>query len=129
MTVDLPISLSDRHRRTCLMLGLCLLAGDSDIWVKAPVVWSARLTAEERAALAFSVLRSLDPDQIQHVFDAVFSRFNLPPPPFLNPSTEASDWAAWADHEYVSAMAVACFNEMPPALQAEFRGFVGKLAA
>ena len=48
------------HKSAARLLGYALTAGDFDTWEAASAVWQARLTAKERAALAYMALRSLD---------------------------------------------------------------------
>lgn len=50
------------HKRVARMMGLCLTLGthQQEVWDGLSVVLVAHLTAEERAAIAFAALRSLD---------------------------------------------------------------------
>ncbi|WP_370049322.1 MULTISPECIES: hypothetical protein [Salipiger] len=50
------------HKRVARMLGFALTLGDEAGWHGFHTVLKARLTREERAALAFAALKSLDED-------------------------------------------------------------------
>ena len=54
------------------MLGYALTLGDFAGWAAASAVWAVRLTAEERAALAWAALKSLEPEQAEAVAETVF---------------------------------------------------------
>ena len=52
----------DAYKRVARMVGYTLLLGaDADNWHGLTVVLTARLTSQERAAMAWAVLRSLTP--------------------------------------------------------------------
>ena len=51
--------MSGNHRRASKMLARALHADSVDIWSDAPIVWRARLTDTELAALAYSILRAM----------------------------------------------------------------------
>jgi len=60
------------HKSAARVLGYALTAGDFETWNAASAAWEARLTAQERAALAYMTLKSLDYDDAIDVVDAVF---------------------------------------------------------
>ncbi|SNS50981.1 hypothetical protein SAMN05421763_10227 [[Luteovulum] sphaeroides subsp. megalophilum] len=61
----------DRHKRACRMLGFTLTVGDDPgAWVALATVLFARLTPQERAALAFAALSTIEPDARESVFSA-----------------------------------------------------------
>lgn len=122
--VKLRDHLSENHQRAARMFGCVLHGGDSETWMDADIVWRARLTEKERVAMAYSFLKSLDPDQREMVVDCVFASHGMPLPPFMDHAKEACDWAAFADEEQVRTTALACFNEMSLSDQADFLSHV-----
>jgi len=50
----------DAHKRASKMLGYALTLGDLPAWDAASAIWAARLSVQERIALAFAALNSLD---------------------------------------------------------------------
>ena len=57
-------------------------------------------------------------------------RIGAPIPPLLNAMDEAQAWAEWASPFEVKAYALACYNAMPPKVQAGFLCYVtGRAAA
>lgn len=112
--------LSRDHTRASRMLGCALHADDAEIWLDAALVWRARLTAKERAAAAYSLIRSLDAEDQQAVVETLFGSQGMPIPPLLSNMEEAADWAFFAEPEQRKATALACFDNMPPNDQAAF---------
>ena len=60
------------HKSAARLLGYALTVGDYNTWEAASAVWEARLTAQERAALAYTAIRSLDYNDAIDVIDAAF---------------------------------------------------------
>ena len=60
----------DAHKRASRMLGYALTIGDFPAWEAASAIWAARLTVQERIALAFMALGSLDDDDAQMTAEA-----------------------------------------------------------
>jgi hypothetical protein len=60
----------DAHKRASKMLGYALTVGDFPAWEAASAIWAARLTVQERIALAFMALGSLDDDNAQMAAEA-----------------------------------------------------------
>jgi hypothetical protein len=75
---SLQKQLSDNHRGAGKMLAYALHADSVDIWSDAALVWRKRLTDTERAALAYSILRALDPDQAVMVVEALTDSPDMP---------------------------------------------------
>ena len=57
----------DAHKRASRVLGYALTLDDRAGWSAAAVVWAARLTVGERAALALAALSSLDPEEVAFI--------------------------------------------------------------
>tara|TARA_R110002073_G_scaffold215154_1_gene375418 strand:+ start:220 stop:543 length:324 start_codon:yes stop_codon:yes gene_type:complete len=77
MTKALTQYMPDAYKRVARMIGYTLLLGkDADNWNGLSVVLSARLTVEERAAIAWAALRSLDGETATATYQAAI----LPPP-------------------------------------------------
>lgn len=112
--------LSRDHMRASRMLGRALHCADAEIWLEADIVWRARLTPKERAAAAYSLLKSLDAEDQQAVVETLFGSQGMPIPPLLSNMEEAADWAFFAEPEQRKATALACFDNMLPNDQAAF---------
>ena len=95
------------------MIGYTLTLGDADAWAGFTTVARARLTIEERAALAWAALRSLDtPEQSERVAESVLSFGDYPLPTFLNPMNDARWWASFASPKERKAYALAAYEAM-----------------
>ena len=127
--IDLRDHLSDSHLRASRMLARALHAKDAEIWIDADTVWRATLSDAERASLAYSVLKSLDPDHQRFVVETVCQVMGMPLPPLLDAAHEAGSWAAFADEEQLRATALACFNAMSASDQSAFLSHVSRRAA
>ena len=55
------------------MVGFTLWLNEPDAWAGLTVVLTARLTTEQRAALAWAALRSLSPENVEDVANAVLA--------------------------------------------------------
>ncbi len=128
MTPSFEKMLSDKHRRVSRSLAFLLHDGDNDRWCDAWIIWRARLTPTERVQLAYSSIKSLDPEQTLMVVETVFASWGVPLPPFLDLVGESSDWAAFAHPEQRNAVFFACWNEMSPKERAEFLDHVSRRA-
>jgi hypothetical protein len=104
--------LSDNHRRTSKMLAYALHADQEEIWLIAEIVWLARLTDRERVAMAFSVLRTLRPDQRELIHAAVSDDAAMPNVPLMSAMDEASSWADWANYSSIKACTLVGFNRL-----------------
>jgi hypothetical protein len=60
----------DGHKRACKMLGYALTLNDPAIWGDTAAIFALRLSPPERAALAYTALRTLEPEAREAVFDA-----------------------------------------------------------
>lgn len=121
----------DAYKRVARMVGYSLLLTDADAWHGLTIVLTARLTTKERAAMAWAVLRSLTPDQVVAVAEAVLPQgVGQPIAPLFNHMDEAAFWADMAEPEALEAYCLASFNAMPATRKAAFLKFVqGRVAA
>ena len=116
------------HKRMSRMIGYTLTLGDADAWAGFVAVATARMTPEERAALAFPALRSLDtPEQAELVAEAVLKFADYPLPTFLNPMDDARWWASFASLKERKAYALAAYEALPPHEQMAFRKHISEV--
>ncbi|WP_133065826.1 hypothetical protein [Mameliella alba] len=108
------------HKRMSKMLGYTLTLGTSDAWSGFSDVAAARLSTEERAALAFASLRSLAPDHAELTARAAIRAAGAPVPAFLGQMNEARSWAAFASRSELKAYAAAAYAALSPKDQAAF---------
>lgn len=128
MQVD-PKYFADAHKRAARCMVYALTTGGHEAWEATSAIWTARLTNEERAALSFAALKSLDPDQAAMVVEAVFPDGGVPIPPLLSSADEAAHWASWAEYPYIKACTLAGFNRLTAQDQSAFLNYVYGRAA
>jgi hypothetical protein len=116
----------DAYKRVARMVGYTLSLGeDADNWHGLTVVLTARLTSQERAAMAWAVLRSLTPEQIVDVAQTVLPEgVGAPIAPLFNHMDEAAFWADMAEPDAREAYCLASFNAMPVPRKAAFLEFL-----
>lgn len=122
----------DAYKRVARMVVYALLLGeDTENWHGLTVVLTARLTLQERAAMAWAVLRSLTPEQVVAVAETVLpDGTSAPIAPLFNCMNEAAFWADIAEPEALEAYCLASFRAMPAPRKAAFLKFVqGRAAA
>ena len=102
------------------MLGYCLTLGTADAWSGFSDVAAVRLSAAERAALAFSTLNSLEPIHAESAAAASIGLAGAPLPPLLGGMDEARSWASYASRSELKAYALASFEAMSATDQAAF---------
>lgn len=131
MSKTLSKYMPDAYKRVARAVGYSLLLTDADAWHGLTVVLTARLTPQERAAMAWAVLRSLTPEQVVDVAQAVLlNGVGAPIAPLINHMDEAAFWADMAAPDEREAYCLASFEAMPYERQAAFFDFVqGRLAA
>ncbi|WP_422032228.1 hypothetical protein [Roseovarius sp.] len=106
-----------------------LTLGTQVAWWGLVPVFKARLTAQERAALAFMSLKSMDRDDaVMTAEAALYAGAGQPQAPIFSFMDQANSWAAWAEPEEREAYCLAAFNRMAPARQAAFLEFVQRRA-
>lgn len=109
------------------MLGFALTLGEADAWSGFASVAITRLSIEERAALAWAALRSLDaPDQAEAVSEAVLKFSGYPLPTFLNPMSDARHWASLASLRERKAYALAAYEALPQRDRLAFRKHISE---
>lgn len=108
-----------------------LTIGDHASWKAVSLFWSAILPTQQRAALSWSALRWLEPEQIKAVAEALpKAGAGQPIAPLFSHMDEASFWADMAEPSELEAYCLASFNRMPVARQEAFLAFVkGRAAA
>ncbi|WP_299850113.1 hypothetical protein [uncultured Roseovarius sp.] len=121
--------IADTHKRAARCMVYALTIGGYDAWEAASAVWAARLTEEERAALSFAALKSLQTDQARMVVEAVFAEGDTPLPPLLSSADEAAHWASWAGYSDIKACTLAGFNRLSANDQSAFLNHVQRRAA
>jgi len=126
MSKTLSKYMPDAYKRVARMVGYALLLGeDANNWHGLTVVLTARLTPQERAAMAWAVLRSLTPEQVVAVAETVLpDGTSAPIAPLFNHMDEAAFWADMAEPEALEAYCLASFNAMPAPRKAAFLEFV-----
>lgn len=120
---------SQAHASASRTLGYALLFGGYEDWKAAAQIFALRLTARERAALAWSALRSLDPDHAQLVAQAILGPTGMPLYCETDPMGMASMWSDWASAAERRAYALACYRRMSPQEQVAFVDIISGRAA
>ncbi|WP_306043855.1 hypothetical protein [Mameliella sp. MMSF_3455] len=115
------------HKRMSKMLGYTLTLGTSDAWSGFSDVAAARLSNEERAALAFASLRSLHPDHAELTARAAIRAAGAPVPAFLGQMDEARSWAALASRAELKSYAAAAFDALSAADQTDFFRYISEV--
>ena len=97
-------------------IGYCLALGERDRWLELPIILTARLEPEERAALAYAALQSLNPDHRLLVYKAVDDieiPAGGPMPPFDEQiEYDAQFWASIATQAERRAYLIAILKHM-----------------
>ncbi|MEY8837816.1 hypothetical protein AB9K41_02120 [Cribrihabitans sp. XS_ASV171] len=75
MTVSQQIP--DNIKRTARAVGYALWLGGADNWFGLALILRARLTPDQRAALAYMALRSLDPEHAEQVASGVLDHVQV----------------------------------------------------
>lgn len=119
------------HKKTARAIGYALTLGDEAAWHGLTIVLMARLSDEERAAMAFAALMSLSDEHKAAVCDAVLPKgAGLPSAPLFGYMDQAAFWADMAEPDELAAYCLASFNAMPRGRQAAFLEHVqGRAAA
>ena len=102
-----------KYRSASRMFGFTLTLGTEASWLEFAAVMSARLSALERAGLAWGSLMSLDPDQIEKVCNAAMDSAGMPQAAFLGVKDQAVFWANMATENELKSYALASFNGCP----------------
>jgi len=111
----------DSHKRAARGLGYALILGDAFGWKAVTAVWAARLTAKERASLAFSALASLDYDDAVLTARMCLGDASGPLPAFIGGMEEARFWAENATPIECKAYALAAYEALTKSQKSAFR--------
>ncbi|KPN62097.1 hypothetical protein AKJ29_07375 [Aliiroseovarius crassostreae] len=116
------------HKRMSRMMGYTLTLGGYDAWEGFSLVAMARMTPEERAALAWAAMRSLDtPEQAELVAESVLKPADYPLPTFLSPLADARWHASLATTKERKAYALAHYEALSPREQMAFRKHISEV--
>lgn len=116
----------DRHKRVARCVGYCLANCDYLAMSQLRAVLRARLNTGEVAALAWSALGALDPEQAHETSATVLGFYGMPLPPLSGAMDEATHWAGSAPVDELRAYCLACYNRMHPTDQKDFRDFIAE---
>ena len=116
------------HRAAARALGHALTLHEAETWLAFSAVIQARLARSERAALGFSVIKSLEDEDLEPTLDATLGGAGEPLPWFLSPLDEARTWAQFASNEERRTYALAAFVAMSPGDQKEFLAYAQERA-
>lgn len=95
------------------------LGTNIETWLGVALIFRARLTPQERAALAVSALRSLEPSDAAQVFEFACPSAGYPST-LDNLMRDARWWASFATEDELKAYSVAIHESMTPDDQANF---------
>jgi hypothetical protein len=109
---NLSNHLKSEHQRMSKILGYALTAGSDHGWDAFSLVAAVRLKFSERASLAFATLTSLDAETACDVVNAALIYAGYPLPTFLNPVSEARQWASLATRPERKAYALAAYEAL-----------------
>lgn len=128
MTGLIKKHMPDAYKRVARSVGYSLLLSDENSWRGLAVILAAQITPEERAALSWASLRSLDaPEQVEMVAEAVLPHAGYPLQTFLNPMSDARWWASCASRSEIKAYAIAAHDAMNFADQMAFRNHISEV--
>ena len=114
---------SAAHRKIAKVIGLALIANDSHAWLQVKLLLRVHLSAQERAALAFAAMSSLDKDQRAAVARSTIpnSQIGAPLPTLDDLQVDAGWWAANATNDELQVYLMACFNALDDQKQRAFK--------
>ncbi|MDB3929920.1 hypothetical protein N9413_12135 [Paracoccaceae bacterium] len=102
------------HRRVGRYVSIALIVGEAQHWLYLRTIMAGLLLPRERAALAFSVMASLDPDQRSMVSHATAQRAVLGPPlaTLADVRDDAEWWSRNASIQERKIYLMACLNRL-----------------
>jgi hypothetical protein len=100
------------YQRMSKVLGYALVSDSDQGWNAFSLVAAVRLKVSERASLAFATLTTLDGETALDVVSAAFEHAGYPLPTFLDPMSEARQWASLATRGERKAYALAAFEAL-----------------
>ena len=103
-------------------------------WEKGSSFEAASFRGEEYRARARAAtdlchaIAACEPEDAETILAGVLAALNIGPPlpPFLDVMEDATWWAGWASFFELRAYAVACFQHMPPKMQADFASWAAR---
>jgi hypothetical protein len=129
--MNISQQIPDNIKRVSRSLGFALWLEGTNDWLGLSLILRARLTARQRAALAYAALLSQDDVDARLTVETALSEgVGQPISPLFNHMDESAFWADMATPDELDAYALASFNRMAPQRQLAFLGFVqGRAAA
>ena len=115
------------HKRMSRALGYALTLDNDSGWNGFVTLAEARLSEEERAALAWASLRSLQPANADAVAKHVIGEAGFPLPSYLGGMGDARLWASYASRSELKAYALAATEAMAPKDQMNFRKHISEM--
>ena len=105
---------SAAHRKIAKVIGLALIANDSHAWLQVKLLLRVHLSAQERAALAFVAMSSLDKEQRAAVARSIIpnNQIGAPLPTLDDLESDAHWWAGNAKTDELQVYLMACFNAL-----------------
>ena len=110
-------------------LGYTLTLATVEAWEGLSFVFAVRLSTEERAALAWAVLRTLSEDHQEKVVETVAGGAGVPRAPLMAPMDDARWWAGIASRNELKAYCLASFEALPATDRAAFLNYVNRKEA
>jgi len=104
--------MKSEYQRMSKVLGYALVTDSDQGWHAFSLVAAVRLKLSERASLAFATLTSLDGETAIEVVSAAFEHAGYPLPTFLDPMSEARQWASLATRPERKAYALATYEAL-----------------
>lgn len=119
-----------RHLKTVRTLSYVLTQKTREAWQHLVPILMGYLTTEERVALSFMTLKSLDRDDAIKTAEAVLcTGAGQPLAPLFSFADEAASWVSMAEPKEVEVYCLTTFDAMPPDRQAAFFEYVQKRSA
>lgn len=119
---------SKAHKSIARAIGFALVLGEAKAWLDLNLLFRARLTAQERAALAFAAMTSLDTDQRVMIAQSTIKDKSIgaPLPTFFELHEEAKWWADCATAQEREVYLMACWNALGDSRQQAFAHYISK---
>ena len=104
------------HKSVSRALAYTLTLGETDAWFDLSTILARRLDETERVALAYSILRTIEPDhrdKISATLGDIEAPAGPPPPPFADEIQHDADWwASIASQDELRAYFRAIYNNL-----------------
>lgn len=119
--------MNPNHKRMARVMGYALVLHDADAWLGFAKVATARMSEEERAALAIAALLSLPPARAEQCAADVLQPALDPLPAFLGGMEDARHWASYASTAELKAYALAAHDALTVRDQIAFRQHISEV--